>query len=271
MCRWIAYTGPDLVLAEVLVRPTQSLLAQSRHALEATFEVNADGFGVGWYRAGVDAPGVYHETRPAWNDENLVSLASHVSSSLFMAHIRAATSTVSRTNCHPFRRGKWLFQHNGIIGGFSHMRHQLAAATDPEVFAQQQGCTDSEAMFGLCLSEGLEDDPAGAIARMIAQVESARSQHRIDDPFRMTIATSDGQTLWAARWQSDGGDGPSLYHSASQAALDHASARAGVIESSATMVVSEPLDGCDQHWVEVPPQSILRAEASTVEVSPIAL
>ena len=174
MCRWIAYTGPELELAELLVRPEQSLLAQSRHAREATFEVNADGFGVGWYRSGVATPGVYRETRPAWNDENLSSIAAHVSSPLFMAHIRAATSTVSRTNCHPFRRGSWLFQHNGVIGGFDILRHTLDSAIAPEIYAGQQGCTDSETMFGLCLSEGLETDPSGAITRMIARVEAAR-------------------------------------------------------------------------------------------------
>ncbi len=255
---------------ELLVKPARSLLAQSRHARESTFEVNADGFGVGWFTRHASGPGVYHETRPAWNDENLRSLTSHLVSPLFLAHIRAATSAVSRTNCHPFRDGAWLFQHNGAIGGFDRVRHTLDAAMDPDVYARRLGCTDSETMFGLCLSEGLRDDPPAALAEMIRRVESARARARVQDPFNMTVAASDGSTLWAARYGSDG-DGPSLYHSASQAALDGASATAGAIEANATIVVSEPLDDGTEHWKAIPPRSILQACGGDVEIRPLSL
>ncbi|MCP4758317.1 MAG: class II glutamine amidotransferase [Planctomycetes bacterium] len=268
MCRWIAYTGPELRLAELLVKPSHSLLAQSRHAEQSTFAVNADGYGVGWYTGFNDTPGVYHETRPAWNDENLKSIASHLTSPLFMAHIRAATSAVSRTNCHPFRAGRWLFQHNGAIGDFDRIRHDLDGAIDPTVYATMKGCTDSETMFGLCQSEGLADDPAEAIARMINRVEASRRQKGIKAAFNMTVALSDGEELWAARYGSDG-DGPSLYHSASQAALDTASAADGVIESKATIVVSEPLDGCEEHWTAIPARHVLRASGNDVEIWPL--
>lgn len=53
---------------------------------------NGDGFGVGWY-SDQETPGVYHETHPAWNGQNLRSLGEHVESGLFLAHVRAATGT----------------------------------------------------------------------------------------------------------------------------------------------------------------------------------
>ncbi|MDP7070203.1 MAG: class II glutamine amidotransferase [Phycisphaerales bacterium] len=270
MCRWIAYTGPELRLAELLVKPAHSLLLQSRHAEESTFAINADGFGVGWYTARSENPGVYHETRPAWNDENLKSIAAHLASPLFMAHIRAATSAVSRTNCHPFRAGRWLFQHNGSIGGFDRVRKDLDRSIDPSVYAAKQGSTDSETMFGICQSEGMHEDPAGSIERMIMRVEASRRHHGVAAPFNMTVALSDGDTLWAARYGSDG-DGPSLYHTASRAALDRASAVAGAIESQATIVVSEPLDDCDEHWRVIPPRHVLRARGDEVEIRPLAV
>ncbi len=254
----------------LLIKPSHSLLVQSRHAEESTFAINADGFGVGWYSAGVQNPGVYKETRPAWNDDNLASLAGHVVSPLFMAHIRAATSTVSRTNCHPFSDGRWMFQHNGVIGDFATIRHDLTALMAPDVFARRTGCTDSETMFGLCLTAGLEDHPAEAIATMIRQVEEARAHRGISEPFRMTIAVTEGQHLWAARYGSDD-DGPSLYHSASQAALQQATSTEERIESAATIVVSEPLDACDAHWVPIPPRSLLRAAGDVVEISPLPI
>ena len=49
MCRWLAYVGSPIGLDQILLRPEHSLLTQSRHARESTFEVNADGFGIGWY------------------------------------------------------------------------------------------------------------------------------------------------------------------------------------------------------------------------------
>ncbi|MDP6987815.1 MAG: class II glutamine amidotransferase [Phycisphaerales bacterium] len=270
MCRWIAYAGPTLLVEELLIKPERSLLLQSRHARESTFALNADGFGVGWYTDASATPGTYHETRPAWNDENLSSIAGHLASPLFMAHIRAATSVVSRVNCHPFTAGRWLFQHNGSIGGFDRLRHDLDASIDPVVYATMKGCTDSETMFGICQTEGLQEDPPGAIARMIARVEAARAAHRVDDPFNMTVAASDGQTLYAARYGSDG-DGPSLYHSASGGALAGLSDRLGEIESAATVIVSEPLDGVQQEWVAVLPRTLLTVQGSHAEAVPLCL
>jgi predicted glutamine amidotransferase len=268
MCRWIAYTGPDVRLDELLVKPDRSLLLQSRHARESTFAINADGFGLGWYTNAGNEPGTYHETRPAWNDENLSSLAAHLSSPMFLAHIRAATSAVSRTNCHPFKAGRWLFQHNGAIGGFDQLRSELDASIDPAVYAAMKGCTDSETMFGLCLTEGLLEDPGGSIARMIARVEAARAAHGVSEPFNMTVATTDGQTLYAARYGSDG-DGPSLYHSASGGDQAGMSNRLGQIESAATIIVSEPLDAVEQEWVSIAPRSLVTAVGPHVEITPL--
>jgi predicted glutamine amidotransferase len=268
MCRWIAYTGPDLRLDELLIKPARSLLLQSRDARESTFAINADGFGIGWYTAAADTPGTYHETRPAWNDENLASIAAHLESPLFMAHIRAATSVVSRVNCHPFRAGRWLFQHNGSIGEFDRLRHGLDASIDPAVYAAMKGCTDSETMFGLCQSEGLSEDPPGAIARMIARVEAARAAHQVTEPFNMTVALSDGHSLYAARYGSDG-DGPSLYHSASGGALVGLGDHLGDIESKATVVVSEPLNDVQQEWLAIPPRSLLTASGNHADIAPL--
>ena len=238
MCRWIAYLGPELPLDQLLIKPSHSLLSQSKHALQSTFPVNADGFGVGWYSPMSDTPGVYHETRP------------------------------SRTNCHPFNSGKWLFQHNGVIGNFARMRHQLDASINDDIYAAMCGCTDSETMFGLCLSEGLNDDPPGAIERMIARVESARRQFKVEEAFRMTVALSDGCQLWAARYQSDG-DGPSLYHTSHQAAVQGATGQDAQMESEATIIVSEPLDEVSSHWIEVPGHSLLQACPGEVRVRPL--
>ena len=44
-------------------------------------------------------------------------------------------------------------------------------AVDPSLFASIEGTTDSETMFYLALTFGLENDPITAVARMVGFVE----------------------------------------------------------------------------------------------------
>src|SRR4051794_30466644 len=68
MCRWLAYLGEPVFLEDFVSKPCQSLIAQSRHCREAKSEVNADGFGIGWYGER-ERPGLFRDVRPAWSDE----------------------------------------------------------------------------------------------------------------------------------------------------------------------------------------------------------
>lgn len=268
MCRWIAYAGSPIHLDEILLRPEHSLLAQSRHALQSTFEVNADGFGVGWY-TDQPTPGIYHDTRPAWNDRNLASLAAHIRSHLFFGHIRAAVgSMVVRSNCHPFRHGRWLFQHNGAIGGFGRIKHRLDMQIDPELYAEKQGQTDTETMFLLGLSLGMMDDPQGGICRMIEKVEEARHAESVDESFHMTVAISDGASVYAARYASHGPQ-PSLYHSTPGAKLEATSGKRIKLPADGTLILSEPLDEAPGNWKEVPETSWLVLSGGVARSSPL--
>ena len=121
------------------------------------------GRALGWYGEG-DAPAVFHSMEPAWNDRNLKELAKHVRSPLVFAHIRASTGTaVQQTNCHPFRHGRWLWMHNGLIRDFHRVKRELRFAVDPDLYAEIEGSTDSETFFYLALTLGLEDDPPRAV------------------------------------------------------------------------------------------------------------
>src|SRR5690242_14775276 len=109
MCRWLAYSGSPVCLHDLLFKPTNSLVMQSKHSQLGVEATNGDGFGVGWYGR-LGTPGVFHSTEPAWNDRNLRELSAQASSGRVFAHIRATTGTpVQQTNCHPFRHGRWLF------------------------------------------------------------------------------------------------------------------------------------------------------------------
>ncbi len=149
MCRWLAYTGSPVLLSQVLYTPVHSLIDQSlRSRLEAE-TTNGDGFGIGWYDA-APAPRVFRSIEPAWNDQNLRELASHVSSPLFFRHVRAVIgSPVQQTNCHPFRHSRWLFMHNGYIDGFATIKRDLVLAVGESLLPEISGTTDTEALFYL--------------------------------------------------------------------------------------------------------------------------
>ena len=189
------------------------MIDQSLHARQGATTTNGDGFGVGWYEEGGETPRLYRSTHPAWNDRNLRELAAGISSPLFFSHIRASTgSAIQETNTHPFRYGRWLWMHNGLIREFPQVRRELVLAVDDSLFTSLEGTTDSEVMFYLALTFGLESDPVAAVEQTVGLVEAVGHRHGIEHPIQMTVATTDGRTVWAFRYSSEG-DSRSLYFS----------------------------------------------------------
>ena len=218
MCRWLAYSGSPIRLEELLLKRDRSLIDQSLHSRLGATTTNGDGFGVGWYDDG-DTPRLYRSVHPAWNDRNLRELAAGISSHLFLAHIRASTGTaIQETNAHPFRYGRWLWMHNGLIREFPRLRRELVLAVDDSLFASIEGTTDSETMFYLALTFGLESDPVGAVEKMVGFVEETGRRHGVEHPLQMTIGTTDGRSVYAFRYSSEG-ESRSLYFSTRMDAL----------------------------------------------------
>ncbi|MFD7630403.1 class II glutamine amidotransferase [Streptomyces sp. NPDC059851] len=257
MCRWLAYSGSPMLLDSILYRPKHSLIDQSLHARMGVETTNGDGFGIGWYMDGgaVSTPAIVRDVGPAWNNRNLREIAGHVVSPLLFAHIRASTGTaVQQTNCHPFRHGRWMWMHNGSIADFHRMRRDLALAVDPVLFLDIEGTTDSEMMFFLALTFGLEHDPPGAVAKMVGLVERVGREHGVADPVQMTVAVTDGTAIWAFRYAS-GGSARSLYYSSkveSLRALHPEVELLREVSDQTRLVVSEPLGDLPGAWNEVP-------------------
>jgi predicted glutamine amidotransferase len=258
MCRWLAYSGSSILLEELLYKPDHSLIDQSLHARLGVETTNGDGFGVGWYDANTDTPAVFRSIEPAWNDRNLREVAGHVESPLFLAHIRASTGTpVQQTNCHPFRYGRWLWVHNGLVRDVVHLKRELALAVDESLYPSIEGSTDSELLFYLALTLGLEDDPAEAVERMVGLVEEAGRRHGTEYPLQMTIATTDGKSVWAFRYSSEG-KSRSLYYSTNVRALREMypeRPRLQDVSDETRIIVSEPLVDLPGAWNEVPESS----------------
>jgi len=241
-------------MEELLLKRDRSLIDQSLHARLGATTTNGDGFGVGWYEED-EGPRLYRSTHPAWNDRNLRELAAGISSPLFFAHIRASTGTaIQETNTHPFRHGRWLWMHNGLIREFAHVRRELVLAVDESLFPSIEGTTDSETMFYLALTFGLDNDPVRAVERMVAHVETVGHAHGVEHPIQMTVATSDGRSVWAFRYSSEGAS-RSLYFSTRMddlKAMYPESEELARLSDETRVVVSEPLGDLPGAWNEVP-------------------
>ena len=121
-----------------------------------------------------------------------------------------------------------------------------------------EGTTDTEVLFHLALTFGLEDDPPAAVARTIGLVESVGRKHGVEHPFQGTIATTDGESIWAFRYSSEG-NSRSLFFSTDVRTLRAIYPENELLQSlgdEARLVVSEPLgDELPGAWNEVPESS----------------
>jgi predicted glutamine amidotransferase len=257
MCRWLAYSGSPVSIDDLLYRPEHSLIDQSLHSKLGAETTNGDGFGIGWYGAG-EVPAVYHSVEPAWNDRNLRDMASAIESPLVFAHIRAAIgSAVQETNCHPFRYGKWLFMHNGFIGDFRTVKRDLVLAVDPSLYPFIEGSSDTEVMFFLALTFGLEDDPPGAMESAVGLIEEIGRAHDVEHPIQMTVATTNGENLWAFRYSSER-NSRSLFYSTDVPTLKEVHPEVEIlarVSDESRLVVSEPVRDLPGAWNEVPESS----------------
>ncbi len=243
MCRFVAWIGEPVYLQEIVSAPQHSLVRQSLHAERAHTATNGDGFGVGWYGDRTD-PAIYREVMPAWSDENLHSLCETVRSHMFFAHVRAATGTaIARTNSHPFRFGRYLFMHNGQIGGYPKLRRALEAKLPDTLYAARKGTTDSELLFLLAMARVLRGAQVAHAIRDVfdATVADMRAAG-IAEPLRFAAALADGESLWAFRYSSDTAP-PTLF----------------VRDTPrGTIVASEPLDDSETGWTPLDPGEVVQ-------------
>ncbi|MGO4809497.1 class II glutamine amidotransferase [Cupriavidus sp. 2MCAB6] len=268
MCRWLAYSGNPIQLETVLFRAEHSLIDQSLRSRLGHTTTNGDGFGMGWYGHHSEVPFRYRCVHPAWNDTNLREAARAIRASLFVAHIRAATDTPAQeTNCHPFRYGRWLFAHNGLIRDYPTVRRELMMAIAPELFRWIEGSTDSEVMFFLALTFGLERDPRAALEQMVGLIENVGHRHGVEYPLNMTVCASDGEQIVAARYSSEA-DSRSLFHSTCVRHLRELYPENSHIAEAgddAILVLSEPVVDLAGAWEEIPEGTAILARGGVVE------
>ena len=238
MCRLLAYLGPPLPLAAVLLEPEHSLVVQSYAPREMTAgTVNADGFGIAWYdRARREAPFLYRNILPIWSDANLPSLAQYVESGAVLANVRSATpgQGLDYVNTQPFVHGTRAMLHNGFVEGFREsLFRPLRERFTAESVAAVRGDTDSEHLAAWIAQHANGADGAAGVAAALAAAIDGLGRIAPGVAMSLNFVIGDGRGLVACR-AALGGPAPSLYRASSPAGFP-----------GAVLVASEPLDGGD--------------------------
>jgi ergothioneine biosynthesis protein EgtC len=248
MCRHLAYLGPPVSLAQLVLAPPHGLYEQSwsprrqQHGM-----VNADGFGLGWYPEEGGEPARYRRSVPIWTDPNLPELAAAIRSRAVIAAVRDATAGTGQeeTAVAPFRDGRFLLSHNGSIPNWTELPADLAAAAEPDPDPPSAaellslGARSDTALLWLLIYRQLRRglDPERALATVIARVAEVRPTARLN------LLLTDGASILATRY------GDSLWYRPGPGSI---------------LVASEPDDEAPEAWREVPPETLLLAGAAGV-------
>ena len=233
MGRWLAYYGKPVRLERFLYGPPPALIEQGR-----------SGAGVGWY-PGSGEPEVFTSAEPA--GEDLLELAGRTESHLFLA-CSAGT---------PLRHGRWLWIHDGLVRDWSAVERDLVRAVEPRLQPLLEGAGESEALFFLALTLGLEKDPAGAVERTVGLVEDVGRRRGVERPFRGPIVATDGERLWSFCYSSDGSAPPVHYTTRYETlkALYPGDPRLDGLDAETRLVSSQPFDDLPGVWNHLPEAS----------------
>ena len=127
-------------------------------------------------------------------------------------------------------------------------------AVDPSMFADVQGSTDTEVVFHLALTLGLEDGPIEALERTVGMIEAIARRHGVADAVQASFGVSDGTSLWAVRYATTGRP-RSLFASAEADAIRRLhpdNPRFQRLSHDDRLIVSEPFSDLPGVWQKIP-------------------
>lgn len=247
MCRHLAYLGPPVTLADVVLHPPHSLLKQSWAPadMRGGGTINADGFGIGWLGSssqdGQEARR-YRRDVPIWTDASLPDLAASVSAGAILAAVRSATigMPVTETACAPFVEGAWMFSHNGVVHGWPAAVASLASALPPVDLMTIDAPTDSAFLWALVRHQLRLGHPAAkaltdVVDDVLALAPGSRLNLLLNDGLRITAITA-GHSLWFCEGKGS------------------------------ITVSSEPLDPAEPGWRPVPELSLFEATTNQCSI-----
>jgi glutamine amidotransferase len=217
MCRMFGVVAAEPIAPRELLRDApRSLRALSRE--------HPDGWGLAIHVANDWI--IHRDTTCAADSVRYGELSEGIATRLMLAHVRQKTvGPTALMNTHPFRRGPFVFAHNGTIKDVM----ALVERSSPERLAQIEGDTDSERLFAFVMTHV---DAAGDVERGVAT--AVRVLHGLGEIGSASFLLSCGARLYAHRL------GRALFV---------------LRRGGATMIASEQLTG--EAWEELPEKALL--------------
>lgn len=220
--------------------PARELLRDAPRSLRTLSNEHPDGWGVALRTP--DDWIVHRSTECAARCARYDELVDQVATRLLVAHVRQKTvGDAKLANTHPFRRGAFVFAHNGTVRAVG----ELVARSSPARLAEIEGDTDSERLLAFILSRV---DAAGDVERgVVAAVAELHAVHAVTDVGSATFLLSCGERLYAHRF------GRSLF-----TVVRHGAQEAR--RTAAAIVASERLT--DEAWLELPERALVAIDVA---------
>ena len=273
MCRLVAYLGHSLLLEDVLVKPTNSIIMQSLHARESSIPTNGDGFGLGWYAPHINnTPALFTSIAPAWNDRNLLNLTAKIQAPAFFAHVRAASAGgVTQYNCHPFVYNNWMLMHNGGIDNFWTIKRHIRRLLEDDIYNWIKGETDSEHLFGLFLqkAKGRDLSTLSVVADVLEEtfntIEELLDQYGRKESSYYNVCLTDGRRLLASRYCTNRSIVPESLHFSIGSRFVVKNKPHHMLQEdgrrNCVLISSERLTNTPLEWEEVPPHHMILVDS----------
>ncbi len=234
MCRMFGLVAARAVQARALLRDAPRSLRTLSHE-------HPDGWGVA-LRTPTDWT-IHRSTECAARCSRYAEVVDEVATCLLVAHVRQKTVGEAKlANTHPFRRGEFVFAHNGTVRAIA----ELVTRCSSERLAEVEGDTDSERLFALILTR---IDEHGDTERGL--VAAVAELHALSDLGSATFLLAHNERLYAHRL------GRSLFTVVRHAADEPR-------RTAAAIVASERLT--DEAWVEVPERALIAFDLADDDV-----
>lgn len=189
MCRMLGIVASEPTDFRICLR-------EAPRSLGTLSREHPHGWGVAVF-AGSGGWTVQKQPRCADEDAHFGQVACGSRGEVLVAHVRKRTvGPISLENTHPFRRGDWVFAHNGTVEDQGHLRRASSGRRLQEVTGQ----TDSELLFSYVLTRLDEANPSsveavsGALRRLVDELVGRPNVGAVN------FLLSNGEDLFAYRY-----------------------------------------------------------------------
>ena len=257
MCRWLAYTGSPVLLTDVLYTPAHSLIDQSLHSGSGRRRPTATASA---------SAGMTRRPSPGCSAaSSRPGMTRTCASSRGTSARRCSSRTSARRSGRPFSRPTAI--RSGMAAG-------CGCTTGSSTASRRSSATWCSRSTNRCFprSRGRPTARSCSTWRSASAWKTIRPRRSrgpsgwwrpagrargVQYPFQGTIATTDGESLWAFRYSSEG-KSRSLFFSRDiravrQLAPDREILRE--VSDDTRLVVSEPVGDLPGAWVEMPEAS----------------